>query len=681
MSLKTSNVPAMPTLAMLGDNGGVVTVNPEWCDWYELVFNVPAGEGYIKGKEIMHQIDGAFSEFFVQRSEAMKSAIHAMVADDPNSPGTRYRSIEEARKSFTLIGKHAMDYDHKEEVFTFDGYFSVTDLEAILFIHRAEELIGKAKKRFGDFLGTAGNNTEKLDVNQLMQVMQPSLEPKDVDSQIFATPVAESSNRAYMFPKAKPSAFADLPKEAHDGYADRAVGITEQRMSAHLTSPMAEQFNSVVEAHAALTESGILSQNLSRAVNGSFHIEGYFTPKDLEAILYLYRNNDPMVFPKQDANGLPKDNSAVKPLYRKSFMELLGVTDTSSSDEVAAALCTARIALTEHYKNRPNQSIDYLAGATSTRKVPTGMEIDPTALSRNLDAETVGLGRLSGTPRSVWCSLSSHPAPEGFDLTPPEMTDGDVLHRTHILSNDCVLHIAYDRNGDQAFYQCTKQGNLVKAAREPKGTRGRTYMTTEEKFVDGMAGLLSDALENPGSAAKALRRSTGDDLKGKLTAEIVGGGLRRGEWPGEVSARTAINRTTIVGGTRIHCFEPGDDDFPMLSALLKKLETFDEQFVDLKLAYMRIAVAAPWAEDGVTRFEKGDGFFTLVLEKTTGAVVELFSLKATEYVNQPDQIVVFEHDPETVNYDSISALFEVFNNITPEDVAAAKEKALKLHGE
>jgi hypothetical protein len=466
MTLKLHNVPAMPTLAMLGDNGGVVTVNPEWCDWYELVFGVPAGEGYIKGREIMQQIDGTFSEFIGQRTEAMKSAIHLMMADDPNSPSTRYRSIKEARSSFTLVGKHAMDYNHKNEEFTFDGYFSVTDLEAILFIHRAEELIEKAKKHFGGFFGEAGAKTEELDVNQLMQVMTPGRQVTDIDSEIFATPVAESPNRAYMFPKAK-------------------------------ASPMAEQFDSVVEAHATLAESGILRKNVVRTPGeNNLVLDGYFTPKDLEALLYLYRNNDPMVFPEKDANGLPKDDN-LGLVNRKTFMELLGVTKESSSEEVATALRGARVAIEEHFGKNGS--------------LPNGLTHEKLAKIVDLEnAPNPSIEYIAG-PRSIWNSLSGSPAPEGFNVTPPEMSQGDTLHRTHVTSASLILHVAYDIMGDQAFYVCDRRGNLIRSDREPAGTRS------------------------------SLR--TGNDVLNRLITE--GGGLRRGEWPGVVAAVTPAEKSLV----------------------------------------------------------------------------------------------------------------------------------------
>ena len=195
MSQADHIVPAMPALALLADNGGIVTVNPNWCDWYEQVFNQPAGAGYIKGREVMQQIDGAFSEFFTQRSEAVKSAIHSMMEQDPNCPSERFSTIAGAKKSMSTDGKFAMDFNNEEEVFTFDGYFSVKDMEAILFIHRAEALIEKAKKKFGPFIETAAANggLEHVDVNQLMQVLRPSVEVTDIDSTIFATPVTSAS--------------------------------------------------------------------------------------------------------------------------------------------------------------------------------------------------------------------------------------------------------------------------------------------------------------------------------------------------------------------------------------------------------------------------------------------------------------------------------------------------------
>ena len=583
MSLKMHNVPAMPTLAMLGDNGGVVTVNPEWCDWYELVFGVAAGEGYIKGKEIMHQIDGTFSEFFERRTEAMKSAIHTMLAADPNRPTAQFRNIAEARKSMTSDGKHAMDFDKEEQVFTFDGYFSVKDMEAILFIRRAEDLVDKAKKKFGGFFTSSTALAEEIDVNQLMQVLQPSMELTDVDSEIFA-PSAMAKNFK--------SSFADLPPQAHEGYADRAVGITEQRMYAHLTSPMAEQFNSVVEAHATLTESGILSQNLSRAANGSFHIEGYFTPKDLEAILYLYRNNDPMVFPEKDANGKPDGDG--RP--RKTFMELLGYTEESCPETIAAALRNVRVAIDEYYENRPNPSIEYLSGATSTRKVPTGFEAETT-----------------------------------FPVT------------------------------DKPAYKLT----------DMHGARGVAIPISDE-YAEGL-GKLMDGLSEQPSAAKSLL-PTGNDTLNRMLRE--GGGLRRGEWPGEVASRTAINSMVTQGGMTTHSFEEGDDDYPMLTELLNKLDNFDVIFEGLNLDDMRLSVDAPWAHGGSLVFKKEDGFYTLVVEKEDGAF-RVASFKLTEN----GLVVVFEHNSTVVSYHGFAAIFEAFNDISPEKVKAAVAAIKAEHGE
>jgi hypothetical protein len=334
-----------------------------------------------------------------------------MISNDPNRPTVHFNSITEARKSFELAGKHAMDFDKEEQVFTFDGYFSVKDMEAILFIRRAEELIAKAGERFSGFFDSASVAAEDLDVNQLMQVMLPSLERTDVDSHIFAAPVAEP----------------------------------------YALSPMAEMFNSVVEAKAVLERSGILRQNFVRQPGvSSFMMDGYFEPQDLEALLYLYRNNDPMVFPEKDANGLPKDK-----------------------------------------------------------------------------------------PRSIWNSLSGKPVPEGYVVTPPQLEEGDTLHRTHITSDDSVLHIAYDRNGDQAFYKCTRNGNLLVVGREPEGTRGKGPFSSDyEKRVTGLADLL------PGntSSEKAIL-PTGNEVLNRMITE--GGGLRRGEWPGVVSATTPAEKSLV----------------------------------------------------------------------------------------------------------------------------------------
>jgi len=390
--------PLPPTLAMLGDNGGVVTVNPDWCDWYEQVFNVPAGQGYIAGREIMQQIDAVQAEHFDQTRSIMSSAIHAMMKHDPNTTGSRFSTVAEAKASIDHgpnreVGfKHSTGTDWENGDLVLTGHFSVKDLEAILFIRRAEKLIELAKEKFGAFIETAAANggLENVDVNQLMQVLRPGQEVTDMDSTIFAAPVAEP----------------------------------------YRPSPMAETFNSVVDAKATLERSGILRQNFTRSPgSNTFAMEGYFQPQDLEALLYLYRNNDPMVFPEKDADGLPKDK-----------------------------------------------------------------------------------------PRSIWNSLSGKPVPEGYDVTPPEMQEGDVLHRTHITSDSHVLHIAYDGNGDQAFYLCTKLGNLLKVDREPEGARGKV----------------------PSSEQAVL--PTGNDTLNRLITE--GGGLRRGEFHA-ISAATPAEKSLV----------------------------------------------------------------------------------------------------------------------------------------
>jgi len=441
----------MPQLAMLGDNGGVVTVNPDWCDWYEEVFNEPAGTGYIKGREIMQQVDAVYSEFVGVRSEAVKSAIHTMMQRDPNTTGSRFNTIAEAR---AVIDRG----QHRENELEID----VEGLEAILFIRRAEKLIELAKEKYGSFIEGAGvtGGWENVDVNQLMQVLTPGQEVTDIDSTIFAAPNTTSYATAVMMENMKP--------------------IHQKLAEPYKPSPMAETFNSVVEAKAVLERSGILRQNFVRQPGvRSFMMDGYFEPQDLEALLYLYRNNDPMVFPEKDANGLPKD------------------------------------------------------------KV-----------------------------RSIWNSLSGKPVPEGYVVTPPQLEEGDTLHRTHITSDDSVLHIAYDRNGDQAFYKCTRNGNLLVVGREPEGTRGkvpsmfadlpksayegyadRAVGITEQRmsvsiageFENGVTGL-ADLLPGNTSSEKAIL-PTGNEVLNRMITE--GGGLRRGEWPGVVSATTPAEKSLV----------------------------------------------------------------------------------------------------------------------------------------
>lgn len=394
---------------------------------------------------------------------------------------------------------------------------------------------------------------------------------------------------------------------------------------------MSEIFNSVTEAKATLEESGVLAQNLSRAANGSFHIEGYFTPKDLEAILYLYRNNDPMVFPEKDKNGKP--DGVLRP--RKSFMELLGFTEASCPEAVATALRNVRVALDEHYENTPNPSIQYLPGPSSdllNRK--TFMEL------LGVTPESTG-DEIASKLRAVRLALEAVGSPKDKLL--------DFRSETTFPAMDTPAYKLTDMHG----------------------ARGAAIPISDEydKGIVGLAGLL------PGnfSSAPALL-PTGNDTLNRMLRE--GGGLRRGEWPGEVASRTGINRSAITGGTVTHSFEEGDDDYPMLTELLNKLNNFETSFPGLKLGEMRFEVSAPWAAGGQLCFQKDDGFFTLVLDKGIG-VDKLGSFKLADN----GIVVVFEHNSAVVGYSSLVYIFEAFNDISPEKVKAVVAAIKAEHGE
>lgn len=187
----------------------------------------------------------------------------------------------------------------------------------------------------------------------------------------------------------------------------------------------------------------------------------------------------------------------------------------------------------------------------------------------------------------------------------------------------------------------------------------------QASYTEGLTGLMDALLEQPNaSAAKSILPTGSERLNQLLMHE--GGGLRRGEWPGEVASRTAINRSAIAGGIVTHSFEKGDDDYPMLIALLNRLYGFETIFEGLELGDMRLDVDAPWAADGQLCFKQGDGFYTLLVDKPTGA----FNLASIKLADN-GIIVVFEHNSATVGYNSLSQIFEVFTDISPEKVKAA----------
>jgi hypothetical protein len=167
---------------------------------------------------------------------------------------------------------------------------------------------------------------------------------------------------------------------------------------------------------------------------------------------------------------------------------------------------------------------------------------------------------------------------------------------------------------------------------------------------------------------------TGNDTLNRMLKE--GGGLRRGEWPGEVSARTAVNRTAMIGGTVIHCFEKGDDDFPLLITLLNRLHGFETIFGGAKLEDLRLDVDAPWADGGQLCFKKDDGFHTLLVDKTDGP----FNLASIKLADN-GIVVVFEHNSAAVGYQGLSQIFEVFNDIDPEKIKKAIAAIKVEHGE
>jgi hypothetical protein len=203
------------------------------------------------------------------------------------------------------------------------------------------------------------------------------------------------------------------------------------------------------------------------------------------------------------------------------------------------------------------------------------------------------------------------------------------------------------------------------------GARGVAIPISDE-YAEGL-GKLMDGLPEQPSAAKSLL-PTGNDTLNRMLRE--GGGLRRGEWPGEVASRTAINSMVTQGGMTTHSFEEGDDDYPMLTELLNKLDHFDVIFEGLNLDDMRLSVDAPWAHGGSLVFKKEDGFYTLVVEKEDGAF-RVASFKLTEN----GLVVVFEHNSTVVSYHGFAAIFEAFNDISPEKVKAAVAAIKAEHGE
>jgi len=96
-------------------------------------------------------------------------------------------------------------------------------------------------------------------------------------------------------------------------------------------------------------------------------------------------------------------------------------------------------------------------------------------------------------PRSLWNSLSGKEAPEGFNVTIPALMEGDVYHRTHVTSDNRVLHIAHDSAGNQAIYVCTQNGNTI--MREVIMKNYNLLKSNHETAAEKYANTLS--YENP----------------------------------------------------------------------------------------------------------------------------------------------------------------------------------------
>lgn len=96
-------------------------------------------------------------------------------------------------------------------------------------------------------------------------------------------------------------------------------------------------------------------------------------------------------------------------------------------------------------------------------------------------------------PRSLWNSLSGKEAPEGFNVTIPALMEGDVYHRTHVTSDNRVLHIAHNSAGNQAIYVCTQNGNTI--MREVIMKNYNLLKSNHETAAEKYANTLS--YENP----------------------------------------------------------------------------------------------------------------------------------------------------------------------------------------
>jgi hypothetical protein len=182
-------VSEMPELAMAGDEGGILTVNPDWCDWYESTYGTDTGSGFIKGKAIINQVLFAYQTVegrHEQTSEAVREATEiaerTFMGADPCRVLPSFQTVNTALNQLKKPGVHVY-YCAEEQAFSLDGTFTAQDLEALLFAARVKEL---AKNAEG--LG----NIDDVSVGQLRQVIIPGMSMTDVDSSIFSAPIMES---------------------------------------------------------------------------------------------------------------------------------------------------------------------------------------------------------------------------------------------------------------------------------------------------------------------------------------------------------------------------------------------------------------------------------------------------------------------------------------------------------
>jgi hypothetical protein len=451
--MPSHGVSEMPELAMAGDEGRILTVNPDWCDWYESTYGTDTGSGFIKGKAIINQVLFAYQTVEDHHEltseamrEALKSAVHKMLETDPSRGLPEFKTIKEAEESVT--GQRDRYYDQVDGTYYVEGYLNTKELEALLFAARVRELVAKLPD-------APIPNIELVQVNQLRQVILPGRGMTDVDSNIFSAPVGGMVAEAGTYLNtAKPLVpldhliARDITGEPLSRFilTDAPGGNVSQKNLTVLRDLDTDQLLEIAKWRQNGTPFG---PELDAQLRG-------FTDRDLSAVLVERMETMRDEQAQRGTGGSILGNLAAN---------LKGVDLFSGSESRSAE----KSLLPGGLKASPYGEMQRWKKLDGAKELSTA------------EGWTKHFGvRLVKDLKAMELAPGDTVIPPGFDLNPPILPEGRFYLSTLIVSDTDrtkIYHRSVDTQGQGFVHTCTKRGNYLGAERFPEGD---LEMTTEE---------------------------------------------------------------------------------------------------------------------------------------------------------------------------------------------------------